>query len=187
MEKIEAVLVDMDGTLIDTARANAMAYAEAFRFYGYCVDEERFSREFIGASWRHFMPILAPGAGVDVVEGILKKKREVYLGSLHNTQVNEALVFTISSLRPFAKLALVTTASKSAVSGLLAFHHLSSIFDLVVTGDDVSRPKPDPEGYALAASRLGVAPVNCLVIEDSEVGVASGLRFGARVLKVAFH
>lgn len=187
MEKIEAVLVDMDGTLIDTAKANAIAYAEAFRCYGISVDAECFVRDFSGRSWRHFIPILAPNAGAEVVDGILKKKRDFYRRDLHNTRVNEALAFMIDNFRLFAKVALVTTASKSAVDGLLDFHDLSSLFDLVVTGDDVLSPKPDPEGYALAARRLGVAPSNCLVIEDSEVGVASGRHFGARVLKIAFQ
>lgn len=57
-------------------------------------------------------------------------------------------------------------------------------FAAVVTGDQLTRDKPDPEGYLLAASRLGVAAADCLVIEDSDAGAESGRRAGAAVLAV---
>lgn len=55
---------------------------------------------------------------------------------------------------------------------------------VVIPGDEVERPKPDPQPYLLAAQRLGVAPGYCVVVEDSRVGVAAGLASGARVLAV---
>ena len=68
-----------------------------------------------------------------------------------------------------------------ALSGLDQLHH----FDLVLTREQVSRPKPDPEIYLLAASRLGQVPAECLVIEDSTVGVQAGLAAGMRCLGLA--
>jgi len=53
-----------------------------------------------------------------------------------------------------------------------------------VTAGDVERGKPDPEGYLLAASRLGVAPADCVVVEDSPPGVAAGRAAGMRVIAV---
>ncbi len=55
---------------------------------------------------------------------------------------------------------------------------------VVIPGDEVERPKPDPQPYQLAARRLGVAPGDCVVVEDSRVGVAAGLASGAHVLAV---
>ncbi|WP_456844877.1 HAD family hydrolase [Cellulomonas sp. P5_C6] len=58
------------------------------------------------------------------------------------------------------------------------------LFDVVVSGDEVSRPKPDPEPYVLAAERLGVDVATCVAVEDSRSGVASAVASGARVLAV---
>lgn len=57
-------------------------------------------------------------------------------------------------------------------------------FTTIVTGDEVTRGKPHPEAYLVAADRLGVDPADCLVIEDSPTGTESGLAAGARVLSV---
>src|SRR4051812_22289755 len=58
------------------------------------------------------------------------------------------------------------------------------LFDVVVSGDEVSRPKPDPEPYLLAAERLGVDVSACIAVEDSRSGIASAVASGARVLAV---
>src|SRR5699024_6041405 len=56
--------------------------------------------------------------------------------------------------------------------------------EVMITADDVTRGKPDPEGYAIAARRLGVDPQRCLVVEDAPAGIAAGLAAGAQVLAV---
>src|SRR5699024_1878330 len=56
--------------------------------------------------------------------------------------------------------------------------------EVMITADDVTRGKPDPEGYAMAARRLGVDPQRCLVVEDAPAGIAAGLAAGAHVLAV---
>ena len=55
---------------------------------------------------------------------------------------------------------------------------IADLFQTVVSGQDVTRGKPDPEGYLLAAERLGIRPENCVVIEDSTAGVSSAKRAG---------
>ncbi len=62
---------------------------------------------------------------------------------------------------------------------------IAPLFDTIVTGSDVSRSKPDPEGYLTAARRLGYAPADCIVIEDSLQGIEAGRRAGARVIGIA--
>ena len=61
---------------------------------------------------------------------------------------------------------------------------LTGFFDAVVDGNDISQSKPDPEVFVLAARRLGVAPENCLVVEDAEAGIEAALAAGMRVLAV---
>jgi HAD superfamily hydrolase (TIGR01509 family) len=63
---------------------------------------------------------------------------------------------------------------------------MQELFDVVVTGDDVVRHKPDPEAYRIAAERLAVPVEACLVFEDSDAGVASAVAAGMAVVRVRF-
>jgi beta-phosphoglucomutase-like phosphatase (HAD superfamily) len=69
----------------------------------------------------------------------------------------------------------------------IAFALERPLFDVVVTGEDVSRPKPDPEAYLQAAGLLGVEPGDCIAIEDSVPGLASATAAGAVVIGVPAH
>ena len=82
------------------------------------------------------------------------------------------------------RTALVTTASAANARLILAHHDLARLFDTIVTGDDVRRHKPDPEAYLLAAARLDLRPEDCVILEDSAIGVAAGLAFGGAVLRL---
>lgn len=78
--------------------------------------------------------------------------------------------------------ALVTSSYRNLTEPVL--RDAGGALSVVVPGDEVERPKPDPQPYLLAARRLGVAPGDCVVVEDSRVGVAAGLASGAHVLVV---
>jgi len=77
--------------------------------------------------------------------------------------------------------ALVTSSYRELAA---PFARVAGVFAAVVAGDEVERPKPDPQPYLLAAERLGVDIADCVVVEDSPAGIASGVASGARVLAV---
>ena len=104
---------------------------------------------------------------------------------LDDVRLNEGLLALLRSARETFRTALVTTASRVNVLAVLERKRIADLFDTLVTGDDVSRHKPDPEAYQLAARRLGVAPALCLAFEDSAVGVASAQAAGMRVVAVS--
>jgi beta-phosphoglucomutase len=184
---LRGLLVDMDGTLVDTAEANYKAYAEALSTVGVSVDRETFDQVAAGRNWRQFLPaLLKPSAsGVDPA-AVAAHKAARYPSMMRWTRVNKALVSLVSACRLEWRTALVTTASSANVAAVLRHHQLEYLFDLVVTGSDVRQHKPHPEAYQLAAERLGLKPQDCLVIEDSPVGVASAKAFGANVLQIRF-
>jgi HAD superfamily hydrolase (TIGR01509 family) len=82
------------------------------------------------------------------------------------------------------RLGIVTGAGKVGVEATLRAHGLQGVFETVVTSDDVTRSKPAPECYLLAASRLGLAPADCVAIEDTEHGVSAAAGAGLRCLAV---
>ena len=82
--------------------------------------------------------------------------------------------------------AIVTSSSPLKLARLWMQHPwLKDKFDVIVSDTDVQRSKPDPQGYILAAERLGCAPEDCYVVEDSYNGLLAGRRSGAKVIALA--
>lgn len=183
---VAALLFDLDGTLVDTADANARAYAMALDEARIVVAPDAMRRLSHGRNWRQFLPEIISAAKSDAdAAAIAKRKRELYPAMLDDVRLNEGLLALLRSARETFRTALVTTASRVNVLAVLERKRIADLFDTLVTGDDVSRHKPDPEAYQLAARRLGVAPALCLAFEDSAVGVASAQAAGMRVVAVS--
>lgn len=84
------------------------------------------------------------------------------------------------------RTAIVTSSNPAKMEGLFSqVPSLRTLVDTIITDHDVQRSKPDPQGYLLAASRLGCRPADCLVFEDSLQGIEAGRRAGARVIGIA--
>ncbi len=188
MKQLRAYLVDFDGTLADTGSANYQAYSSALLEAGISFSREQFDKVAFGRNWRQFLPLILEqhGSSADPA-AITARKVELYRSAAARVDFNEALLFLLKGRPSDVRAALVTAASAENVRSVFeSRRELQALFDVIITGDDVSRHKPDPQGYAMAAQSLGVAPENCLVFEDSDIGVAAGQAFGARVLRICF-
>ena len=82
------------------------------------------------------------------------------------------------------RLAIASSAVGDEIDEILRRLGVRDAFELIVDGAQVSRAKPDPEAYVVAAKKLGVAPERCIVFEDSQVGVAAAKRAGAYCVAV---
>ncbi len=94
-------------------------------------------------------------------------------------------VAVLSVVKETCLTAIVTGSSRNDALHVLHFLGLEHMVDLIVTGDDVKKGKPDPESYLLAAEKLGVSPDECLVLEDSVNGVKAALAAGMNVIAIA--
>jgi beta-phosphoglucomutase len=184
---LHAYLVDFDGTLADTREANYLAYARSLEEVGVVLSREEFLRQTHGKNWRQFLPVILKEHGSDHDPAkIAARKSELYKGTACDVRFNDALVSILQGRDSSIRTALVTSASTSNVEVAMSGRHdIKSLFEVTVTGDDVTRHKPDPQGFEIAASRLGVKACHCIVFEDSDVGVEAGLAFGAQVLRVS--
>jgi len=181
----KALLVDLDGTLVDSASANIAAYRAATAQFDIVMDEEAVTAIAHGLHWRQFLPPLLVRAGSTAdLAAIVQQKARLFPEMVPRICVNHALVQLVSVYRNRCLTALVTSSSSANANAVLNHHRLASLFDTVVTGDEVSAHKPDPAGYIAAGRHLCVAPLDCVAIEDSDVGVAACIAFGAPVLRV---
>jgi len=180
---VQALLFDLDGTLVDTREANYLAYRNAFAESGHELTPEQFAATW-GRDSRDFIPDLLPGIGPDGVDVIRAAKSRLYAEELHRTAANDALIAFLRLVAPTHRTALVSTAKSGNGQQILETHGLTPLFDVVVWGDQVARSKPDPEGYLRALELLGAEASASLAFEDSETGRQAALAAGLMVLEV---
>lgn len=186
MERLKAVLFDMDGTLVDSEKVWSIGLDELAEAYGGALSDQA-RAAMIGTSMADSMTILHadlrqpwrdPLASVTALEGRVK---ELFAGHLvWRPGARELLTHVRAAGVPTA---LVTATSRHLVEVALRTIGADN-FDVVITGDDVSASKPDPAPYLAAAAALGVPIAGCVAIEDSPTGVASAVAAGATVIAV---
>lgn len=177
------VIVDLDGTLFDTIGVNGEAYRRALAEAGYEMTRDYYARFCDGHYYLDFLPGLMPGADAAAVERVHDRKLALYRECLPAARKNEVLFAILAALRPTCRLAMVTTATRKNVEEILALFHCREWFDLILTNADVTKSKPDPEGFLKAMAHFGAAPAETVIFEDSETGLAAARASGATVFK----
>ena len=185
---IEAVLWDMDGTIVDTEPYWFAAEYDVVAQHGDSWSDEH-ARAVVGFDLLDSGRYMIEHGGVrltphEIVELMLDSvvanlKREVPW----RPGARELLADVRSSGIPTALVTMSWQRFAMEVVNALP----DGAFDVTVVGDDVEHGKPHPEPYLLAAERLGVDITKCIAIEDSPTGVASALSAGATVLAVPHH
>ena len=163
----------MDGTLVDSDAAVERAWTTWAREYGVPVDPTTLHGRPADATVRALRPDL-DDAGVDAAAA---RQLDLQYDDLADVVPTAGALDLLAGLTlPWA---VVTSADDRLARARLGAAGITA--PELVTVDDISRGKPDPEGYLLAAQRLGVDPARCLVVEDAPAGVAAGRAAGARV------
>lgn len=187
--KLAAALFDLDGVLVTTDRLHFEAWSELARREGLSFDWET-NHLLRGVSRRRSLEILLERAGATVDEGRMEEmmsfKNERYrakLATLGPADVLPGARELLAALRGRGVPTAIVSASRNAPL-ILERVGLREAVDVLVDGSNTARSKPDPEGYLLAAGRLGVEPTACLVIEDAPAGVEAARRAGAAVLAI---
>lgn len=184
MKKTKLAAFDLDGTLFDTRGVNFKSYQIALHEQGYELDREFYERECNGKYYKDYLPLLIPSPSAELMETIHRRKMELYPECLDAARENTHLFSMIRAMREEYYIALVTTASARNCADILSYFRCGDLFDLILTHNDVTKMKPDPQGYQKAMEHFGVRPQDTVIFEDSESGVEAGLRSGACVLRV---
>lgn len=179
---IDAILFDLDGTLLDTETVALATGMHAFAAMGFPV-EPAFMHSLVGVDLPTAAAIIGAALpGIDQ-DGLQSHWRAAFVDAINADLPLKPGVMQLlgARLRP---MAIVTSSGQSEAHHKLARAGLDSYFDHVVTLADVTEPKPAPEPYVLAAARMGVSPARCLVFEDSETGAEAAHRAGCIVVQV---
>ena len=182
MRDITAILLDMDGVVIDSEPIHEEAQRIVFREHELAVPESEFPA-FKGMTERKVFERIMEKYGTDVhdIEVLIDAKETTFRALLVDLEpIPGALDFIRRASRSF-RLALTTSSAR--INQEIAFRkfELAPYFEAVVTAEDIVYPKPHPQPYLTTAERLGIDPPHCLVVEDSIHGVRSARAAGCRV------
>ncbi|WP_030560256.1 HAD family hydrolase [Streptomyces aureocirculatus] len=182
---LQAVLLDMDGTLVDTEGFWWDTEVEVFAGLGHALDES-WRDVVVGGPMTRSAGFLIEATGADITVPELT----VLLNDGFEDRISRTLPLMPGAARLLTELAAhdVPTALVSASHRRIIDRVLDSIgahhFRLTVAGDEVARTKPHPDPYLVAAAGLGADPARCAVIEDTATGVAAAEAAGCRVVAV---
>ncbi|MDQ0786063.1 HAD superfamily hydrolase (TIGR01509 family) [Streptomyces sp. B3I7] len=182
---LQAVLLDMDGTLVDTEGFWWDVERDVFAGLGHTL-KDSWREVVVGGPMTRSAGFLIEATGADITLAELT----VLLNDGFEDRIDHALPMMPGAARLLAELAAhdIPTALVSASHRRIIDRVLAAVgpqyFALTVAGDEVERTKPFPDPYLLATSKLGVRPERCAVVEDTATGVAAAEAAGCRVVAV---
>jgi len=173
---VKAVLFDLDGVLIDSYSGWFRLFNDALKHFGFEQITERTFRKHWGQSTEEDVRIFMPGKTVDQVRTYFQKHFPQYLFYL---KINPMAMRTLHALSELGlKLACVTNSHRKIVLEILGIYHLAGYFDVILTVDDVKKPKPAPDILLEAYRLLKVELNQSLFIGDTLIDKKAGDRAG---------
>lgn len=180
----KAYLFDCDGTIADSMPLHYTAWKEILNEWNCTLPEEVFYR-WGGMPVVDIITTLNQEQGLSMpVEEVARRKEQFYFNILPQLQAVPEVLEHIHVSHGQIPFAVVSGSTRDSVVASLEALHILDRFDTLVCAGDYTRGKPDPEPFLLAAERLGVAPQDCLVFEDTDMGIQSATSAGMASVKI---
>lgn len=181
-----AIIFDCDGTLVHSMPAHFEAWCEALAHHGAAnILAEDVFYVMGGRPTKDIVRDLNAEYGLKLDPTMIAlAKREAFLRRLHNVEIIDEVVNFAQQYRGKIPLAIATGGTRMVIEKTLKAAGISDWFDEVITAEDVTHGKPDPEIYLTAAQRLNIPPHQCLAFEDAPAGLDSARAAGMQVVEV---
>ncbi|MBI4334174.1 MAG: HAD family phosphatase [Chloroflexi bacterium] len=183
----QVIIWDMDGVIVDSAQLHFRSWRAAFQHYKVGYTYEDFRHTFGQKNENAIRHVLGPGVSPETIASIAGEKEECFRSLIRQ---GELQIFPGAKklIRDLYKagfpMALASSAPLENIELILKSLRLKPCFSAIVSGEDVTEGKPDPQVFLLAARRLNAAPRDCLVIEDAVAGVEAAKRAGMKCVAV---
>lgn len=184
MSYIKLILLDFDGTLADTRKANGEAYIEALREVGIHITLEQYNAKYFGMRCREFLRDVGIECN-DEARKLRRRKVELYPNYFDCVSLNKPLWEWCQNMRSMGtKVWIVSTGHIDNITNVMRHLNIVDGVDGIISGDDVTVPKPNPECFIQAMERVGVTPRETIIFEDSAMGLEAAERSGAAFVKI---
>ncbi|MFN6163443.1 MAG: HAD family hydrolase [Planctomycetota bacterium] len=184
IESAKAVIFDCDGTLVDSMPVHYLAWHRTMTDVGIRFEEDRFYA-LGGMPSDRIIALLSREQNVNVDPvSTANRKEQAFLELIHLLEPIEQVVNVARTLRGNKPIAVATGGCRDIVSRQLAQVHMSDWFDVIVAAEDTPRHKPEPDVFFESALRMGVPAGDCLVFEDSDLGIEAARRAGMEWIDV---
>lgn len=182
---LKAIIFDVDGVLVDSMRFQADAWVKTFKEVGINITREDIY-ELEGSNNKRLIKSIFEKAGKEPepwhLEQLPEKKRETL--EFDRIKPYEGILDCLKVLKRHFKLALVSGSHNDTVNKIVD-KYFSNYFDVIITGSDLERGKPDPDPYLKALEKLDLTKNECIVIENAPLGITAAKRAGLYCVAVA--
>jgi len=180
----KAVIFDMDGVIAETEHAHIVAEKQTMLKYGIQISEDEL-HEYTGTTAKvMFTSLIEKYKLSTTFDRIFKEKEEILFKLLEeDVQPTKGVIDLLHKLKKMKiKLAVASSSHKRMIEYVLKKLEIMDLFDSIVGAEDIDRSKPDPEIFLISAKRLNVKPEECIVVEDSKLGVDAAKKAGMKCL-----
>jgi beta-phosphoglucomutase len=193
---LKAVIFDFDGVISDSEPCHLAAYNEILADFGIQISKDQYYAEYLGFTDYELLKDIKKRYKTDFkgisIEQLIEQKVEVFQELIRQTDhLIDGIVELIEELKKNnIKVAINSGAIAADIKVMLAGCLIENSFDVIVCADDVTKGKPDPQGYRLTLEKLNAvsdSPISakqCVVIEDSHWGIISAKKAGMHVIAV---
>ena len=188
MNKIKAVIFDMDGVLIDAKEWHYEALNKALGLFGFEISRYDHLVTFDGLPTAKKLEMITVERGLPKsLHQFINDMKQIYTMEYVYMKCKPLFVhqYALSRLKSDGfRLALASNSVRVTIDMMMEKSDLKQYLDFSLSNQDVKKSKPDPEIYITAIGRLGLSPQECLIVEDNQNGVKAALASGANLLKV---
>jgi HAD superfamily hydrolase (TIGR01509 family) len=186
--KIKAILFDMDGVLIEAKEWHYEALNRALDLFGMPISRFDHLMTFDGLPTRKKLDMLSMERGLPKeLHAFINEMKQRYTMELVHTQCQPRFVheYALSNLKAMGyKMSVCSNSVRQTVLTMMEKASLSHYLDYLISNEDVTHGKPHPEMYLKSMAHFGLAPEECLIVEDNENGIKAALASGAHLLVV---
>ncbi|WP_300341760.1 HAD family phosphatase [Fusobacterium sp.] len=184
---LKLVIFDMDGVILDSERVANLAWFQVSEKYDLGLDIEKL-KEIKGGTAVRTLEVLSKQVGKTLAEKIMEEKKEIQMSIIkkeNGIKLKEGVVELLKYIKEKGlKCIVATSTTKERAEKQLKETGVYGYFDNLVYGDEIKNGKPDPEIFLKACEKIGVSPIEAVVIEDSVLGATAANRAGIKCFVV---
>lgn len=186
--KIEAVIFDMDGVLIEAKDWHYESLNKALNLFGFNISRHAHLTSYDGLPTKRKLEMLSVESNLPKqLHGFINEMKQAYTMDMLHSLCRPRFVheYALSQLKSAGyRLAVASNSIRNTIDVMMEKARLAQYLDATFSAEDVTRGKPDPEIYSKAIAHFGLRPEQCLIVEDNENGIKAARASGAHVLVV---